>query len=93
LIVVSTVIGGIPEVLPDEMILLTQTNSSDIVCKIGQAIEQIQKGRIDSYEMHRKIEKMYSWEDAAERTERVIQLKFISCRFFLHQAQTQQMKL
>ena len=93
LIVVSTAIGGIPEVLPDEMILLTQTNSSDIVCKIGQAIEQIQEGRIDSYEMHRKIEKMYSWEDVAERTERVIQFWFISCRFILHQAQTQQMKL
>ncbi len=75
------------------MILLTQTNSSDIVRKIGQAIEQIQEGRVDSFGMHQKIEKMYSWKDVAERTERVIQLKFISCRFILHQAQTQQMKL
>lgn len=37
--VVSTAVGGVPEVLPEDMTLLSETNSASIIEKLREAIE------------------------------------------------------
>jgi len=69
LLVVSTNVGGVPEVLPDDMIVLGQPNVPDMVKSLKQAI-----ARQDSYEavgpwkMHERVKAMYSWERVAKET-------------------------
>lgn len=72
LLVVSTRVGGIPEVLPRDMLLLTDVRPEDIVKNLSLAIEKV--GVMESdfpFRMHERVAKMYSWQDVAERTERV----------------------
>ena len=75
----STKVGGIPEVLPSDMIFLTETNPIDISDNLTNAIELVTNNRPDPMELHRRVCKMYSWEDVAERTEKV---HYFSCLFF-----------
>ena len=67
----STKVGGIPEVLPNDMILLTNTNPQDIIKKLSVAISLINTKQIDSELFHKRVSEMYSWENVAERTEKV----------------------
>ncbi|KAI8895850.1 hypothetical protein BC833DRAFT_599876 [Globomyces pollinis-pini] len=69
LLVVSTEVGGIPEVLPEHMIFLAQSNTDAIVQSIDRAIEKVKHGRINPFEIHNQVANMYSWDDVAERTE------------------------
>ncbi|KAJ2992904.1 hypothetical protein HDV02_002754 [Globomyces sp. JEL0801] len=79
LLVVSTEVGGIPEVLPEHMIFLAQSNTDGIyfyktkvkaiVQSIDRAIEKVKHGRINPFEIHNQVANMYSWDDVAERTE------------------------
>ena len=67
---VSTKVGGIPEVLPESMITLSEPNVSDLLINLEKAINNHRSGiRMNSIEMHEKIKKMYSWRDVAKRTE------------------------
>ncbi|KAI3738955.1 hypothetical protein L2E82_29256 [Cichorium intybus] len=67
LLTVSTCVGGVPEVLPDDMIVLAKPDPSDMVHAIKKAIKILP--RIDPQEMHLRIKGMYSWQDVAKRTE------------------------
>ncbi|KAF7031265.1 hypothetical protein CFC21_042619 [Triticum aestivum] len=67
LLTVSTRVGGVPEVLPDGMIVLAEPDPEDMVRAIRQAID-ILPG-IDPQIMHRRMKKLYSWDDVAKRTE------------------------
>ncbi|XP_068627872.1 phosphatidylinositol N-acetylglucosaminyltransferase subunit A [Battus philenor] len=68
--VVSTKVGGIPEVLPETMIYLTEPNVPSIIKGIESAMDDIKKGNIlCPYECNRMIRKMYNWMDIARRTE------------------------
>ncbi|KPJ16222.1 Phosphatidylinositol N-acetylglucosaminyltransferase subunit A [Papilio machaon] len=68
--VVSTKVGGIPEVLPENMIYLTEPNINSIVKGIELAMDDLKKGHIlCPYECNRMIRKMYNWMDIARRTE------------------------
>nr|CAG4634752.1 EOG090X0515 [Alona affinis] len=70
--VVSTKVGGIPEVLPPEMIWLAEPNVDAIVSAIDSAIEAHQNGRcISPWTSHQFIHRAYNWVDIAERTQRV----------------------
>lgn len=69
--VVSTKVGGIPEVLPDEMIIFAQPDADSLVSAVDSAIIKIQKNEIDPIKQHEKVSTMYSWEDVAKRTELV----------------------
>lgn len=71
LLVVSTKVGGIPEVLPSDMIFLCETTVWDIVSKLSGAIKHILVQPVDSVAFHTRIKSMYSWENVAERTEKV----------------------
>ncbi|KAF9416272.1 hypothetical protein HW555_006346 [Spodoptera exigua] len=68
--VVSTKVGGIPEVLPDSMIYLTEPNVGSLVEGIEKAMEDIDKGNIlCPFECNMRIRKMYNWMDVTKRTE------------------------
>lgn len=68
--VVSTRVGGIPEILPDSMITLCEPSISDLIDKIEFAIARVKSGGcMDPEEMHSKIKNMYNWRDVARRTE------------------------
>ncbi|XBH90802.1 hypothetical protein VPH35_082357 [Triticum aestivum] len=67
LLTVSTRVGGVPEVLPDDMIVLAEPDPEDMVRAVRQAID-ILPG-IDPQIMHRRMKRLYSWDDVAKRTE------------------------
>ncbi|ONI01506.1 hypothetical protein PRUPE_6G143200 [Prunus persica] len=67
LLTVSTCVGGVPEVLPDDMIVLAKPDPSDMVQAIKKAISILPK--IDPQEMHNHMKELYNWHDVAKRTE------------------------
>ncbi|XP_020231005.1 phosphatidylinositol N-acetylglucosaminyltransferase subunit A isoform X1 [Cajanus cajan] len=67
LLTVSTRVGGVPEVLPDEMIVLAEPDPSDMVHAIQKAIAMLPK--IDPKVMHNRMRELYNWHDVAKRTE------------------------
>lgn len=76
LFVVSTNVGGIPEVLPPDMIALANPNEDDLVFVISKTIDRIRFGEIDTSSFNSRIARMYSWENVASRTEQVYSLCF-----------------
>jgi phosphatidylinositol N-acetylglucosaminyltransferase subunit A len=72
LLVVSTNVGGVPEVLPaDDMILMAKPNVPDMVKCVVMAVERQLLHPVDTLQMHDRIKHMYSWERVAEETEAV----------------------
>ncbi|GLU20365.1 hypothetical protein SLE2022_365690 [Rubroshorea leprosula] len=67
LLTVSTCVGGVPEVLPDDMIVLAEPDPNDMVQAIMRAISILP--RIDLQDMHDCLKKLYNWHDFAKRTE------------------------
>lgn len=67
--VVSTNVGGIPEVLPDDLIVLCEAKASSLVAGIDRAIQDVRSAGYDPNASHAAIRRMYSWKDVAERTE------------------------
>ena len=71
LFIVSTRVGGIPEVLPPSMVRLAEPEEDDIVRAMDDAIAHVRAGRHDPLAYHAAIKQMYSWTDAAKRIESV----------------------
>eukprot|EP00096_Caligus_rogercresseyi_P014415 TRINITY_DN6925_c0_g1_i1.p1 TRINITY_DN6925_c0_g1~~TRINITY_DN6925_c0_g1_i1.p1 ORF type:complete len:424 (-),score=83.69 TRINITY_DN6925_c0_g1_i1:299-1570(-) len=70
LTVVSTNVGGIPEVLPPEFIYLVQPSVSSVVAGLREAIKDLIGGKRPSGEdCHAFVEGSYDWKDVAQRTE------------------------
>ena len=69
LLCVSTGVGGVPEVLPDDMLLLADPEPQSIITAVEEAIRRVP--RVSPWEMHDKVCRYYSWDWVAERTERV----------------------
>ncbi|KAL2538352.1 UDP-Glycosyltransferase superfamily protein [Forsythia ovata] len=67
LLTVSTRVGGVPEVLPDDMVVLAEPDPNDMVQAITKAIHILPQ--IDPQEMHTRMKTLYSWHDVARRTE------------------------
>ncbi|CAN7037218.1 unnamed protein product [Brassica rapa subsp. trilocularis] len=66
LLTVSTRVGCVPEVLPDDMVVLAEPDPEDnMVRAIGKAISILPS--INPEEMHNR--KLYSWQDVAKRAE------------------------
>lgn len=78
LYVVSTAVGGIPEVLPDHMISLAPPDSTSLAQVLSKAIEDLQTGKIDTTAFHSQVSDMYSWSDVTSRTEKLYQ-DLITC--------------
>lgn len=81
LFVVATRVGGVPEILPADMIEFARADEdggqrvaklmTDVIRALSQAIHTIRKGRHDARAAHARVRNMYSWASVAERTEKV----------------------
>ncbi|KAK8923747.1 hypothetical protein KSP39_PZI019682 [Platanthera zijinensis] len=67
LLTVSTRVGGVPEVLPDDMIVLAEPTPADMVHAITKAILLLPN--VNPFAMHDRMKGLYSWHDVAKRTE------------------------
>ncbi|KAJ4788199.1 Phosphatidylinositol N-acetylglucosaminyltransferase gpi3 subunit [Rhynchospora pubera] len=68
LLTVSTRVGGDPEVLPDNMIVLAEPAPQDMVRAIKQAIDMLPNINPKSC-IHVQMKNYYSWHDVANGTE------------------------
>ncbi|EGG18823.1 GlcNAc transferase [Cavenderia fasciculata] len=71
LYVVSTKVGGVPEVLPHHMMSLAQPVSEDLEEKLTLAILQLKSTPLET---HAQVKAMYDWNDVARRTEAVYEV-------------------
>lgn len=69
LYVVSTRVGGVPEILPSHMIRFAEPNVDDIVEQLSEAIPHAKN--IRPHELHSQVRDMYNWYDVGTRTEMV----------------------
>lgn len=71
LFVVTTKVGGIPEVLPSHMTSFSEPEENALVDSTMKAIRLVQSGEINTTRFHDEVANMYSWKDVAKRTENV----------------------
>lgn len=72
---VSTKVGGIPEVLPPDLIYLVEPTVPALIEGLEIAITDYEKGNVRSpFEVHRKISLFYNWFNITKRTEIVYNL-------------------
>ncbi|KAK7676349.1 hypothetical protein QCA50_020690 [Cerrena zonata] len=71
LYVVSTRVGGLPEILPKDMISFANPDEDDIIRAMKEAIDVISKGKHDPHRAHERVKGFYDWADVTERTEHV----------------------
>ncbi|XP_074048502.1 phosphatidylinositol N-acetylglucosaminyltransferase subunit A isoform X2 [Macrotis lagotis] len=70
--VVSTRVGGIPEVLPDNLIILCEPSVKSLCNGLEKAISQLKSGTLpDPEKIHNRVKTFYTWRNVAERTEKV----------------------
>ncbi|KAG9057595.1 hypothetical protein FS842_005556 [Serendipita sp. 407] len=69
--IVSTRVGGVPEVLPKDMIEFAMPNEDDVVRALTKAIKIVTTGKHDPQQAHERVKSMYTWDDVACRTEKV----------------------
>lgn len=70
--VVSTRVGGIPEVLPEDLIYLTEPTVPALLRGLDDALADLRVGRVVCpYDCNLRVRAMYSWKDISARTERV----------------------
>lgn len=68
--VVTTNVGGIPEVLPSDLIWLGEPTVEGLVGALERAIKDRELGNtVCPLEAHNRIRKYYQWPDIAKRTE------------------------
>lgn len=78
LYVVTTKVGGIPEVLPRHMTTFADPDEDSLVEAALTAIDLVGSGKIDTSRFHAEVATMYSWENIAKRTENVY--RSLECR-------------
>ena len=76
LLVVTTAVGGIPEVLPRDMVLCTPPTVDGVVAAVTRALAVVRATPPAAVPQHRahqhaRVARMYNWTDVARRTERV----------------------
>ena len=73
LLVVSTCVGGVPEVLPHDMVLLSPPNVPAIVENVKEAVkrEADPASAVNPERNHERLKHMYSWHRVAEQTTKV----------------------
>ena len=69
LLVVSTNVGGVPEVLPDRMVYLSKPTCQDLQEKLSVAIQNVPN--VDTRDFHEELKNIYSWEEVARKTVKV----------------------
>ncbi|KAF5318859.1 hypothetical protein D9619_010896 [Psilocybe cf. subviscida] len=71
LYVMSTRVGGVPEILPEDMISFAKPEEDDVIRAISEAIDIVQKGKHDPMRAHDRIKTFYNWDEVTTRTEKV----------------------
>ncbi|KAJ7636914.1 transferase [Roridomyces roridus] len=71
LYVVSTRVGGVPEILPEDMISFANPNADDVFRAVEEAVQIVSEGRHDPFRAHERVKAFYDWDQVAERTENV----------------------
>lgn len=74
LMVVATRVGGVPEVLPDNMTVFVLPEVEDVVRGVTDAVGILTTRAVRRDRFHDQVKMMYSWADIARRTERVYDL-------------------
>ena len=70
LYIVSTAVGGIPEILPNDMVSFAErTSSSSLIKAVLNSLNNVDK--INPLEHHKRVKKMYHWRHVAERTSKL----------------------
>eukprot|EP00066_Takifugu_rubripes_P000960 XP_003961822.1 PREDICTED: phosphatidylinositol N-acetylglucosaminyltransferase subunit A isoform X1 [Takifugu rubripes] len=70
--VVSTRVGGIPEVLPEELITLCEPTVRSLCAGLETVIARQRAGSLPPPEsIHSRVRTLYTWRNVAERTEKV----------------------
>ncbi|KAG5833518.1 hypothetical protein ANANG_G00276760 [Anguilla anguilla] len=70
--VVSTRVGGIPEVLPEELITLCEPTVSSLCQGLEMVIARQRSGTVlPPATIHSRVQTLYTWRNVAERTEKV----------------------
>ena len=70
--VVSTKVGGIPEVLPPALIYLSEPDVPSLLIALENAISNFTKGKVlTPEECHNVVRTLYTWHNVTARTERV----------------------
>lgn len=64
LFVVSTRVGGVPEILPSDMIEFAEPVAEDIIQVLTQTIPNVAK-TVKPFELHKQVKEMYNWHDVA----------------------------
>jgi phosphatidylinositol N-acetylglucosaminyltransferase subunit A len=72
LLVVATRVGGVPEVLPREMMVLAWPSVRALVQGLDEALARVRRGDVlGAREQHERVRAMYTWDRVAARTEAV----------------------
>ncbi|KAF9057182.1 glycosyltransferase family 4 protein [Panaeolus papilionaceus] len=71
LYVVSTKVGGVPEILPEDMISFAEPEEDDVIRAFSEAIDIVQKGKHDPIRAHERVKTFYNWDEVTSRTEKV----------------------
>lgn len=71
LLVVTTTVGGIPEVLPSKMTIFAVPEEDSLVDAVEKAVVKLKENEVDTSTFHSEVKKMYDWADVAKRTEKV----------------------
>ncbi|XP_071036567.1 phosphatidylinositol N-acetylglucosaminyltransferase subunit A-like isoform X4 [Parasteatoda tepidariorum] len=70
--VVSTSVGGVPEVLPPELVWLTEPTVIGLIKGLERAMDaRINNKVVPKDVAYKKLSKMYKWDDVAFRVEKV----------------------
>ncbi|KAH9995194.1 transferase [Russula compacta] len=69
LYVVSTRVGGVSEILPEDMISFAAPTADDVFRAMSEAVAHIARGEHDPHRAHQRIRGFYDWARVAERTE------------------------
>lgn len=78
--VVSTKVGGIPEVLPENLIILCEPSVKSLCEGLEKAIFQVKSGTLPTPEnIHNVVKAFYTWRNVAERTEKVCHVSVKDC--------------
>ncbi|KAF8880060.1 glycosyltransferase family 4 protein [Infundibulicybe gibba] len=71
LYVVSTRVGGVPEILPSDMICFAEPEEDALIQSLTTAISYISEGGHDPFKAHERVREFYDWREVAQRTEGV----------------------
>ena len=78
MLVVSTNVGGIPEVLPHDLIYMANPHVAALVQNLKIAIAEQRKDNTNPWKTHERIKDMYSWGRVARETVQVYRQVLIS---------------